>query len=105
MSTKTQVITIGTKPMAAILADWQSCANEANTTNKPTGLGWLTKKEIREATGFGICKTDIFVKGLVRSGRAEVYAGSDRNKNGVDHRQVWYKLRPGAVKQAISCRR
>ena len=105
MSTKTQVVTIGTKPMSAILAEWKSCADEANATNRPTGPGWLTKKEIRAATGFGVCKADAFVKGLVAAGRAEVYAGSDRNKNGVDHRQIWYKLRAGAAGQVISCRR
>lgn len=93
MSTKTQVVTIGTKPMAAILAQWKAEAEAMNDTISPTGAGWLTKKEIRAALGFGMCKADNFVRGRITAGRCEVFHGSARNKAGHASPQIWYRLK------------
>jgi len=94
MSTKSTTVTIGKKPMEAIMAAWRAeAARElAKSGNKPTGDGWLTATEVRAALGFGVNKTGKYLAAATRDGRVDVFKGSEV-RDGHGHPMFWYRLK------------
>jgi hypothetical protein len=61
--------------------------------HKPNGKGWQTFKEINESLGCGLGKTHRIIKESTRSGKCEVFRGTQPSADGRFSMQVWYRLK------------
>lgn len=81
MSTTHTRVTIGTKPAAAIIAEFQATLPEF-TPQPPAGKGWVEAAELRAALNRTESKFKRLVCDRIRAGAWERATGTKLNKNG-----------------------
>ena len=60
---------------------------------EPEGKGWQTFDEIHASLGCGLGKTHRVIKESTRSGKCEVFKGTQATLDGRFSMQVWYRLK------------
>lgn len=81
MSTTHTRVTIGTKPAAAIIAEFQATMPEF-TPQPPAGTGWVEASELRAALNLTESKFKRLAFERMRAGVWERDTGTKLNKNG-----------------------
>ena len=89
MSTQSTTTVIGTKPMAALVAEWREQIEHHRKLASvvPAGEGWVEVGELMSALGMLRGRFYPFAKAEIEAGRAERFNGYAEGK-----RTVWYRL-------------
>ena len=92
MTTHTRV-TIGTKPAAAIIAEFKATLPEFEP-QPPAGSGWVEACELRSALGLTESKFKRLVLNRTHAGAWERDTGTKLNKNGKLCGAFYYRVKP-----------
>jgi hypothetical protein len=79
------------------LEEWQAAIGECIPDRcPPPGAGWLARNELQRLLGCGRSKFYAQMKRLIAAGRAEVFAGCERDTSGKPNARTWYRLKPAS---------
>jgi hypothetical protein len=68
----------------------------ASKETKPTGKGWMTRKEIQKLWNIGENKTGKTLAAFVKKGNVEMFTGRVTNNKGINVVSVWYRIKSRA---------
>jgi len=95
MSIKHTRTTIGTKPLAAIVAEFRATL-PPEKPSKPEGPGWIEVLELRKRLGMGETKFSQTAKAKVDSGEWQREIGTKMGRTGVMRSTTYYRVKKGA---------
>lgn len=91
MSTHMSRVTIGTKPLESLIAEFKATLPKPKPTS-PTGAGWLEAAALRLALGVNEAKFKRIVLENLRNGTWERATGTKINCNGVLCGAFFYRV-------------
>ena len=68
----------------------------ASKETKPSGNGWMTRKEIQKLWNIGENKTGKTIAAFVKKGNVERFTGRVTNGKGINVISVWYRIKSRA---------
>jgi len=68
----------------------------ASKETKPTGNGWMTRREIQKLWNIGENKTGKTLAAFVKKGNVEMFTGRVTNGKGINVVSVWYRIKSRA---------
>ena len=68
----------------------------ASKETKPTGNGWLTRREIQKLWKLGVNKTGKMLAAFKKTGKVEMFTGRVTNQQGINVKSVWYRIKSRA---------
>lgn len=64
---------------------------------RPVGKGWKTSRQLADMHDKSVQQTYRILRDAIKHGRVEMFDGMDLAKDGVSHRQVWYRPKAKAA--------